>query len=535
MRPSCQPPQHPCLLSNSLLAGILLLLAAALRLLNLGTLPAGINCDEAYAAYEAFSLLNNGTDSWGYSFPVYLITGGGGTSALYTYLTILFMAFLSPEIWVIRLPQALLGIASCYVFYRLLLKQTNKPTALLGLFLITIMPWHIIASRWGFHGNTAPAFLLFAFYFYCRAFQNTSYLILSLVLYALSVYTYDPVWPFVALVLPFELLYFYYILRPTLTAQTYKKLLPALILPLLMVIPLALLLLINFNIIAEIRMPHFSIPKLPGWRASEAGFAHLATNAKTLLMLLLTQDDKMIWNTLPPFGLFYPISLPLIILGASNAYKSARIQTNARRFSFKAAVLLNLIAGLLAALTFSAASSNRVNFLFFPLTLLLCFGLSTLKPCKKTFAALIALYIAAFITFTITLFTRYNDLAADNFSQGFKQALAFADSKHQTENVPVNILSHQSEGSKILFYNKIPPKIFQETVLWQNYPSAYLKAISFAHYRFYSPTDNITIAPDNIYIAPTYLKNHFLSFRPQYPLAIKTFKHYIVIYNFLSS
>ena len=49
----------------------LLALGAFMRLWRLGQVPAGIHQDEAFSAYEAYCLLEDGKDSWGYAFPVY--------------------------------------------------------------------------------------------------------------------------------------------------------------------------------------------------------------------------------------------------------------------------------------------------------------------------------------------------------------------------------------------------------------------------------------------------------------------------------
>ena len=54
---------------------------------------------------------------------------------------------------ILRLPFALLGILSVYVFYLLIRKYSkNIKFALVSSFLLTVAPWHIIESRifsWG--------------------------------------------------------------------------------------------------------------------------------------------------------------------------------------------------------------------------------------------------------------------------------------------------------------------------------------------------------------------------------------------------
>lgn len=44
-----------------------------IRLIEFTNVPSGFNQDEAFAAYEAYSLLNFGVDSYGYTNPVYFV------------------------------------------------------------------------------------------------------------------------------------------------------------------------------------------------------------------------------------------------------------------------------------------------------------------------------------------------------------------------------------------------------------------------------------------------------------------------------
>ena len=79
------------------------------RVWRFGAVPGGLNQDEAFAGYEAWSLLNCGTDSAGYRFPVYLTAWGSGMNALNSYLMIPFIAMFGLEVWVIRLPQLIVA------------------------------------------------------------------------------------------------------------------------------------------------------------------------------------------------------------------------------------------------------------------------------------------------------------------------------------------------------------------------------------------------------------------------------------------
>ena len=67
-----------------------------LRFVALGTVPGGINSDEASSGVEALSILRTGADLWGNHLPVWFPAWGSGMNALYTYLAV-------PAIWLFGL------------------------------------------------------------------------------------------------------------------------------------------------------------------------------------------------------------------------------------------------------------------------------------------------------------------------------------------------------------------------------------------------------------------------------------------------
>src|SRR5699024_8620489 len=99
--------------------------------------------------YDAMSLSKYGVDRYLYSFPVYLINFGGGQNALSTYLvTILFKIF-DNNLFVLRLPAAIIGIISVVCTFKILKNNKNSLVGLIGAFLMLIMPFFIMKSRWG--------------------------------------------------------------------------------------------------------------------------------------------------------------------------------------------------------------------------------------------------------------------------------------------------------------------------------------------------------------------------------------------------
>ena len=91
---------------------LFVIIALFVRLHDFGTYPADINCDEAMAAVEATALIENGTDQYGTSYPVYFETWGyGQMNALLIYLLTAAMKLLGSGATVVRLPMLLFSLA----------------------------------------------------------------------------------------------------------------------------------------------------------------------------------------------------------------------------------------------------------------------------------------------------------------------------------------------------------------------------------------------------------------------------------------
>ena len=163
-----------------------------LRVLYLGDIPGNgsVNPDEAYAGYEAYSLLHYGMDSHGYSMPVYLEAWGSGMNALETYCMIPFIAVWGLNAFSIRCAQCLWGILAFVAAYFLAKKIYDKKIAVIALGLISFMPWQLMMCRWGLESNLLPDFLLFGLLFLLKAIQNTKWMVLSMACYGLALYCY---------------------------------------------------------------------------------------------------------------------------------------------------------------------------------------------------------------------------------------------------------------------------------------------------------------------------------------------------------
>lgn len=482
--------------TENILFYLILFLASFIRLYKLDEIPLGLGQDEAYSGYEAFSLLTTGHDSWGYPFPMYLTTWGSGMSAIYAYLTIPFIALLGFSTFVTRLPHVFFSLLSCYVFYRLLRLIFPRSTALFGFFLSAIIPWQVLLAKSGLDANIAPFFILTGFYFFVKSFKNKDYLLLSAVFYGLGLYSYATTWIFVPISFGCQLIYL--ILYKHNQTYTLTILTSGLIFTIL-ALPVILFILVNNNFISEIVTNYFSIPKLIHWRGEDINIHNLDSRLKNILSLILFGYDTLNQNTFPPYGIFYPISIPFIFIGIYLLCKKTKTDIKTSQFSISLCILLNLTIGFLYSLTFDV-SIHRTNFLWFFFLVSIVTGLSPLITKKRWKKLIILIYLIFFICFSYAFLTKLNSMISDWFDPDFKPALEIAETTHKKTGLPIKILETRWIHPRVLFYTKTPTNDYISTVKWQK--NFLTPVASFTHFYFNPHIDYEHPEPDAIYIAP---------------------------------
>ena len=451
----------------------ILALGLGIRLWQFGRVPEGINQDEAFAGYEAFCLLHGGLDTAGYRFPVYLTAWGSGMNALESYLMLPFVAMFGLKTWVVRLPQLLTGLLSLPAAYGAARRARGERQALVTMLLLAICPWHVLLCRWGLESNLAPGFLLFGLYFFILALEDSRFFLLCGLFTGLSLYAYATIWPFVPLLLGLSLLYCG--VRGRLRFD--RHLLGGGLILALLALPLLLFLAVNFGLIAEIRTPFFSVPKLLYMRSGELSFRHIPENLKNLFTILRRQSDGLPWNAAGPFGLLYPLSVPFALLGLLSLL-ARRVRD--RDFDLMALVFFQLLAALLLGALVSV-NVNRVNILFPPLVFLTAEGICWFcdRFRVRLLPLLLAAYLLCFGLFARYYFTDYKVSLRSSFAWGLEDALAAA----ERFDGPV-VLSGDVYYPDVLFYARTNPAVFRESVRYQNYPAAFLRAASFDRFRF---------------------------------------------------
>lgn len=472
----------------------ILLLGILVRLVGIGEAPRGFNQDEASAGYDAFAILKYGIDRNGMHNPVHLIAWGSGQNAAYSWLCMPFIALLGLSVWSVRLPMALVGCASLVIFYFLLknIHRENKSFVLLGTFLFAIFPWHIMKSRWSLESNLFPDLVLWGTFLLSQHLRKgkSGYLYTSMFLFSFSAYSYGSAYCFLPFfVLPVGICL---LLRKKVTWK--QALLCALVLG-VTVLPILLFVFINTFDYPQIELGFLTIPRLYVNRHTEMASVFSGNflesslkNFRDALKILVTQEDGLPWNAMPPFGLTYRVTLPLTLWGLVLCLKNIR-KRNAQGPEF----LMDLWFAASVVLMFVVKPNiNRINIIMIPWMYYTIAGTVDLAgriPHGPKAAAV--LFSAAFLLFAKTYFTDYQSMMEHKFSYGLGDAItqaaqAEADRVYVTDKTDMPYIY-------TLFYTQTDPNVYRSTVRYRTSHVDFEEVASFDRYVFGLPE---TIDPE---------------------------------------
>ena len=472
----------------------ILLLGILVRVVGIGEAPRGFNQDEASAGYDAFAILKYGIDRNGMHNPVHLIAWGSGQNAAYSWLCMPFIALLGLSVWSVRLPMALVGCVSLVIFYFLLknIHRENKAFVLLGTFLFAIFPWHIMKSRWGLESNLFPDLVLWGTFLLSQYLRKgkSGYLYTSMFLFGFSAFSYGSAYCFLPFfVLPVGICL---LLRKRVT---WKQALVCVLVLGVTVLPILLFVFINTFDYPQIELGFLTIPRLYVNRHTEMASVFSGNflesslkNFRDALKILVTQEDGLPWNAMPPFGLTYRVTLPLTLWGLVLCLKNIR-KRNAQGPEF----LMDLWFAASVVLMFVVKPNiNRINIIMIPWMYYTIAGTVDLAgriPHGPKAAAV--LFSAAFLLFAKTYFTDYQSMMEHKFSYGLGDAITQA---AQAESDRVYV-TDKTDMPYIytLFYTQTDPNVYRSTVRYRTSHVDFEEIASFDRYVFGLPE---TIDPE---------------------------------------
>ena len=226
----------------------------------------GLNSDEASVGYEAFSLINNGVDRNGVSWPLYMIAWGSGQSAFYTYLVIPFVYLFGLCRNSVVLPMSIISSITIVVLSNFF-RNVFKEKGLIGLVLFIMMPWFYLKSKVGLDCNVFPDLVLWGIISLYYGIENKKkYLvILSSIIFGISTFSYISS----ALFIPLFLMVMYFVLWEK-KYFSLKDVINNFLITGVVAMPMILLVIINFFDLESIKFLGFTIPKMYSDRVSVA-------------------------------------------------------------------------------------------------------------------------------------------------------------------------------------------------------------------------------------------------------------------------
>ena len=413
-----------------LLFTVILAIGIFARVWEFGSLPPGLNPDEASIGVEAYDLFKFGVDRYGLSYPVHLISWGSGQNALYAYLLIPFVALRGVSSTVIRFPMLLSGILSLPLIFIAGQRLLGTKFALLAMFFMAISPWHIVNTRWAVESNIMPFFFLAGFTALTLSTPKNWWFLPSFILFGISLYAYGTAYVgvpvFLLLVIP-ALIY-----SKKISAM---KMVTGLAAFALIAAPIFLFLAVNTFQLETLHLGMVAIPRLPveaRYETMAAVFGEnplreLWSNSVIMFRMLWTQEDAFPWNFVAPFGYFYKFTLPLAAAGFALTMPFATLkETRLERWFLFSWVAASLAIGIL-----HPVNLTRANLIFTPI--LFCIAILILnleKYVPLLMPVTVAVFSIGFVLFNQAYHgEEYQRRTSALFNEGIIPAIEFAAEK----------------------------------------------------------------------------------------------------------
>lgn len=437
-------------------------LALFTSIFKLGEVPYGLHVDEAGMAYDAFCISKYGVDRYLNTYPIYLINYGGGQSAMYAYLVAFLIKLFGYSVQIIRLPAVILRLLIFVSCLFIIKDENNKNKNIIFLFLLAIVPYFIMQSRWGLDCNLLVGFLTIAICFLIQSVKknnNTLLLFTSGVFFGLSLYTYALSYIIVPIFLLLVCIYFIYIKKFNL-----KSLISLGVPIFIFAIPLMLMILINNGFINEIK-GFVTIPMLKNYRGSEVSLSNIGKNLYIFLSILSFDKDKiLIYNSLPYFGTIYYFTIPFFIIGLLKCIKNFILTMKAKNFNIDVIFVFWFFSVILCQLLISAPNINKSNAIFVPVVYFSAVGI--IYIINKSHQLLLPILLIFFINFGLFFnyyFYHYNDDTKYQyfFATNYLDALEYSNNLDTHTIYIENDLTAQ-EHIYILLYNFISPYNYAE-------------------------------------------------------------------------
>jgi len=456
---------------NALLA-LTIAIASFFRLYKLTSLPISLFGDEIDVGYHAWSLITTGRDYMGNLLPTYIHSLSEWRAPLLMYITAPFVGILGPTNLAVRLPVALLGIASVYLLFLLVKKMFNSSSiALVSALALALTPWHIHYSRASF--EVVP--LLFLLLLGTLLFLKEKYFG-SLIPFILTFYTYSTANVFT----PLYILGLLIITKPSLKLkQNWTRL----IIPVIIIFPMVINVLFGqaagrFGLISifndQKSIDQLIIKRTESWiqpstvetffhnkyfsYATQFGKNYLTAFSPQFLFL---QGDPFYRHSISEQGELLWIFLPFFVYGLFFLLKSIK------KDSMKIILLWLLLSPIPSSLTQGGAThATRLFLMIPPLVIISAIGFVDIFS-KVRYKKVVLLFSFVFLALAFANYwheysAHYRVASARLWQYGYRDIFTQLEAVQPgAKNIYINN-TYEPSLLKFAFFTQYPPAKFQD-------------------------------------------------------------------------
>lgn len=168
------------------------ILAFFLRFYKVTEIPPALNWDEVSIGYNAYSILKTGKDEWNQPFPVHFKAYGEYKLPAQIYASIPGIYLFGLNELGVRITPVIYGTATVIAMFFLgRALFASFAAGLISAFLLAVSPWHIQLTRGSFESSFALFWVVLGIWFFIKGFKEQKWMLISMIPFALSVFTYN--------------------------------------------------------------------------------------------------------------------------------------------------------------------------------------------------------------------------------------------------------------------------------------------------------------------------------------------------------
>ncbi len=168
----------------------IILLSLVLRTWGVDRFPPTLYGDEQAFAWNAYNILKLGTDEYGNPYPLQFRSFVDYKAPIPVYMLVPFIKIFDLSPFAIRLPISIASVLTVLATYFLARIFLNRKISLIVTFLMAVAPWHIHLSRGFFEATLSLLWFILGVYFFIKSGERLRLMLISMVFFGLSLYSY---------------------------------------------------------------------------------------------------------------------------------------------------------------------------------------------------------------------------------------------------------------------------------------------------------------------------------------------------------